>query len=113
MFAAFLSEDMTYSCAIFDELDADIEDQVGKGERKDIHLAKWSKGGKKDNILPSPTVPDVLANPAPRVSMTTDALYYAEMRKLQHIIRKADIQKGHRVLEIGTGTSSPSLSSPV
>ncbi|KAG8807746.1 hypothetical protein FRC17_004282, partial [Serendipita sp. 399] len=32
-----------------------------------------------------------------------DELYDAQMRKIRHIIRKADIQPHHRVLEIGSG----------
>ena len=35
--------------------------------------------------------------------MTTDILYDAQMCKLKHIIERADIRTGHRVLEIGTG----------
>ena len=75
---------MTYSCAIFPSLDADLK---------------------------RPTDPD--------------ALHTAQLRKLQHIIRKADIRPGHRVrppplclplsltpaqvLEIGTGWGSLAL----
>ncbi|KIM24907.1 hypothetical protein M408DRAFT_316976 [Serendipita vermifera MAFF 305830] len=62
MFAGFLSEDMTYSCGIFSDLDADLH-----------HHNK------------------------------IDDLYDAQMRKIHHIIRKADIRPGHRVLEIGSG----------
>ncbi|THU87213.1 cyclopropane-fatty-acyl-phospholipid synthase [Dendrothele bispora CBS 962.96] len=53
MFAGFLSKDMTYSCAIFDDLDGDLVE--------------------------------------------------AQMRKMRHILKKANIQPGHRVLEIGSG----------
>ncbi|PCH40220.1 S-adenosyl-L-methionine-dependent methyltransferase [Wolfiporia cocos MD-104 SS10] len=37
------------------------------------------------------------------------ALHDAQMRKLRHIIRRADIRPGHRVLEIGTGWGSLAL----
>lgn len=126
MFAAFLSEDMTYSCAIFEELDADVK------ERHNININIISnnsalaltrndvddtKAVKPDDIATTAigagtgggvSVP-VHANPGPAPGMIVDALYYAEIRKLKHIIQKADIRKGHRVLEIGTGAFYSSL----
>ena len=33
-----------------------------------------------------------------------DPLYEAQMRKIRHIIKKADLRQGHRLLEIGSGT---------
>lgn len=54
---------MTYSCAIFPSLDADLHP------------------GNEQN----------------RVQDNVDPLHEAQMRKLHHIIRKADIRPGHRV----------------
>ncbi|EIW72634.1 hypothetical protein TREMEDRAFT_21878, partial [Tremella mesenterica DSM 1558] len=71
MFSAFLSDDMTYSCAIFPELDADLSAQ------KLHHLNNGQ-----------------------------DELEDAQMAKIRHIIRQADIRQGHRVLEIGSGWGS-------
>ncbi|EDR13177.1 cyclopropane-fatty-acyl-phospholipid synthase, partial [Laccaria bicolor S238N-H82] len=66
MFAGFLSEDMTYSCAILDEK------------------------------APAPTRPE-------------DELKTSQTRKLQHIIKKAGIRDGNRVLEIGSGWGSMAM----
>ncbi|KAF9465836.1 S-adenosyl-L-methionine-dependent methyltransferase [Collybia nuda] len=60
MFTGFLSEDMTYSCGIFEELDGDLIQG---------HM----------------------------------------LRKLRHIIKKAQILPGHRVLEIGSGWGSMAI----
>ncbi|KAF8526759.1 CFS1-like protein [Gautieria morchelliformis] len=96
MFAGFLSEDMTYSCAIFDDLDGDVKSGTeGRGS--------WSGGEGLERITgpkrPSP------AGPAPSPT-PYDALHHAQLRKLHHIIRKADIRPGHRVLEVGSGWGS-------
>lgn len=92
----FLSEDMTYSCAIFEELDGDM----GKDEDR----GPWSGGQGLERIanghpvrVPAPVTP---------VSSDVDPLYHAQLRKLHHIIAKADIRPGHRVLEIGSGWGS-------
>ncbi|KNZ82070.1 Cyclopropane-fatty-acyl-phospholipid synthase [Termitomyces sp. J132] len=70
MFSGFLSRDMTYSCAIFKDLDGDIKD-------------------------------------GPPISL--DELHEAQIRKLKHIIQKAQICPGHRVLEIGSGWGSMAI----
>jgi cyclopropane-fatty-acyl-phospholipid synthase len=61
---------MTYSCAIFPTLDADV------------------KSADADQ-------PQVNGN-----SELKDALYDAQVRKLQHIIDRADIRPGHRVSSV-------------
>jgi len=66
MYMGFLSKDMTYSSAIFEDLDGDLS---------------GAHSGPKE----------------------TDPLYEGQMRKYDHLIRKADIRPGHRVLEIGSG----------
>ncbi|KAF7298882.1 hypothetical protein MIND_00836200 [Mycena indigotica] len=97
MFAGFLSPDMTYSCAIFDDLDGDMKDGVEQSE--------WSGGqgllrlGSKSTATATPT----LSEPS------TDELYEAQIRKLSHIIKKAKIEPGNRVLEIGSGWGSMAI----
>ncbi|KIP09025.1 hypothetical protein PHLGIDRAFT_87325 [Phlebiopsis gigantea 11061_1 CR5-6] len=83
MFRVFLSKDMTYSCAIFPSLDADL---------------------KISNARAGAT-----PRPSPNGEPVEDPLHDAQMRKLQHIIHKADIRPGHRVLEIGSGWGSLAL----
>lgn len=68
MFKAFLSEDMSYSTAIFKTLDGDLRPEG-------------------DN----------------------ETLEEAQMRKVHMIIKKANIKPGNRVLEIGTGWSTLSI----
>ncbi|KAI0917119.1 hypothetical protein AcW2_007338 [Taiwanofungus camphoratus] len=140
MFMGFLSKDMTYSCAIFPGLDADLRSTslpsmggIGVGspgltgspaQRRpsignsfewttttgslshsqstlaNIHLVGL---GLKDTQLDAA---DGSAHPSEgrmKAMQNEDALYEAQMRKLRHIVRKADIRQGHRVLEIGTG----------
>lgn len=61
---------MTYSCAIFPSLDADLK----------LPGAQTTLNGTDETAHEQ-----------------SDALYDAQIRKLQHIIRKADIRPGHRV----------------
>ncbi|KAJ3830653.1 cyclopropane-fatty-acyl-phospholipid synthase [Lentinula raphanica] len=128
MFAGFLSKDMTYSCAIFEDLDGDMT--FSNGIKDDI--GKWSGGhglkkvGNKFTkgvpLLSLPTPPLSAAaqtnglDATPAVDAETngassieDPLESAQYRKLHHIIRKARILPGHRVLEIGSGWGSLSM----
>ncbi|KAJ7625387.1 CFS1-like protein [Mycena polygramma] len=98
MFAGFLSQDMTYSCAIFDDLDGDMKDGVVRSE--------WS-GGQGLRRLGQSTTPSSSA-PAP-TEPKSDELYEAQIRKLSHIIDKAKIRPGNRVLEIGSGWGSMAM----
>ncbi|KAF5382311.1 hypothetical protein D9757_008471 [Collybiopsis confluens] len=102
MFAGFLSKDMTYSCAIFEDLDGDLKDGNG------IDRGHWSGGHGLHRLGHQPT--EVTA--ATRLineDTTTDALESAQYRKLRYIIRKANILPGQRVLEIGSGWGSLSI----
>jgi cyclopropane-fatty-acyl-phospholipid synthase len=86
---------MTYSCAIFDDLDGDIENGTvdhapGPAGQCLERIGNYSKTS-------VPLMPD---------STSDDPLYKAQLRKIRHIIFKADIQAGHRVLEIGSGWGS-------
>ncbi|WVQ97166.1 hypothetical protein IAU59_004276 [Kwoniella sp. CBS 9459] len=86
MFKSFLSKDMTYSCAIFPELDKDLTEvrQQDRPRTKGLIGMGNADGAEQE----------------------TDELEEAQIAKLRHIIRKADIRPGHRVLEIGSGWGS-------
>lgn len=114
--SGFLSQDMTYSCAIFEDLDSDLNTCVPQSE--------WS-GDQDLKRLPAPTPPTTTqeqklngnsnANGDPHPISTSDchdrhqprdALHEAQLRKLHHIIQKAHILPGQRILEIGSGWGS-------
>ncbi|OCF41406.1 hypothetical protein I317_04797 [Kwoniella heveanensis CBS 569] len=86
MFKSFLSRDMTYSCAIFPELDKDLTEGRHQDRPKKKGLIGLGNGNGVDG--------------------EGDELEEAQIAKLRHIIRKADIRPGHRVLEIGSGWGS-------
>lgn len=91
MFASFLSKDMTYSSAIFPELDSDLND-IAPPRRWTSDAGNVSSAS---SIAPTYTQDD-----------DEDPLEQAQLAKLRHIIKKAKIQRGHRVLEIGSGWGS-------
>ncbi|KAI5123172.1 hypothetical protein M0805_000872 [Coniferiporia weirii] len=94
MFAGFLSEDMTYSCAIFENLDGDLQRPFPTQISTEKCVTRTG--------LPTPT-------PTPTNEPLADApdeLYEAQLRKLDHIIQRARIAPGQRVLEIGSGWGS-------
>ncbi|KAH8102191.1 cyclopropane-fatty-acyl-phospholipid synthase [Cristinia sonorae] len=98
MYAGFLSRDMSYSCAIFPDLDADMPLQRSSGTPSSRDSAS------------APHSPTVVSgdfgyyyNKLKGGFDTEDVLYEAQMRKMAHLCRKADIKPGHRVLEIGSG----------
>ncbi|KIM79768.1 hypothetical protein PILCRDRAFT_73779 [Piloderma croceum F 1598] len=100
MFAGFLSEDMTYSCAIFTDLDGDMKDGVAdRGE--------WSGAQSLKPLGPESYPGAVSSHLTPNDALPfKDELHEGQLRKLNHIIRKAKILPGHRVLEIGSGWGS-------
>jgi cyclopropane-fatty-acyl-phospholipid synthase len=129
MFAGFLSEDMTYSCGIFRNLDGDLEAKPSSASHK-LMGEKWAtaitaatdlfnKNNSRSYIPESSTSsgsttpptsseePDSTDSEATVAGSTlgldNDELYDAQMRKIRHIVRKANIRKGDRVLEIGSG----------
>ena len=87
---------MTYSCAIFEDLDGDL--QNGTQER-----GSWSGGEGLERIGVKPTSSTTPSIPPPP---SHDSLHQAQLRKLRHIINKADIRPGNRVLEVGSGWGS-------
>ncbi|KAJ7781761.1 CFS1-like protein [Mycena maculata] len=99
MFAGFLSQDMTYSCAIFEDLDGDMKEGVVRSE--------WS-GGQGLRRLGKATATSAPTS-QPDLEPEVDELYEAQIRKLSHIIDKAKIQPGNRVLEIGSGWGSMAI----
>ncbi|KAG8901141.1 hypothetical protein FRB99_005513 [Tulasnella sp. 403] len=120
MFQAFLSEDMTYSCAIFDDLDGDLKvpqhyPPVASRILSDRCASPASEGASNGISKPASTtsVRDLLLNSpdTPPITVAShsgkrDDLYEGQMRKLRHIIRNAQLRPGHRVLEIGSGWGS-------
>lgn len=127
---------MTYSCAIFKELDEDLNldmtDNLHTRIAKRLTNIKEESMGHKSTsqpltILDSPPIPDSPPHPIKSVSINgitkvgsasntpsnqsdyLDTLHAAQVRKLDHIIQKAQIRPGMRVLEIGSGWGSLAL----
>lgn len=92
---------MTYSCAIFKDLDGDLKEQPS---------SRRKCGGGQDLkcVDELPNTHGYAAEP-PQAEVETDELEEAQLRKLDHIICKARIRPGHRVLEIGSGWGSMAL----
>lgn len=83
---------MTYSCAIFPTLDGDLT----------------STHSSSNKFNPA-YLPLTESTSAPTDTRSSDDLETAQYAKLHHIIRKARIQRGHRVLEIGSGWGSMAI----
>ncbi|OJT10650.1 Tuberculostearic acid methyltransferase UfaA1 [Trametes pubescens] len=119
MFMGFLSKDMTYSCAIFPELDGDLHSP--SVSRSSPTPSESRTGASTPSTLAGPDdAPKTLQFdalslfPAPGAesdlpASSPDALEAAQFRKLRHILRKADIRPGHRILEIGSGWGALSI----
>ncbi|KAF9523902.1 cyclopropane-fatty-acyl-phospholipid synthase [Crepidotus variabilis] len=120
MFAGFLSDDMTYSCAIFPELDGDLKSSYSSEDQDAQRRAKLlvelppspPSSEPNEDILPLLEVPTAISDPPTTFDATipnSDPLYLAQIRKLQHIIDKLHVpgpkQSGEPVciLEIGSG----------
>ncbi|KAF9221621.1 CFS1-like protein [Gyrodon lividus] len=98
MFAGFLSEDMTYSCAIFKDLDGDLAaGRQDEGTSNQLLTRINTENGAME-CFPS------LDNTSP-----LDELHDAQVRKLNYIIAKARITPGQKVLEIGSGWGSMAI----
>ncbi|KAL1745293.1 CFS1-like protein [Schizophyllum fasciatum] len=93
MFAGFLSKDMTYSCAIFSDLDGDLGTCSSPSSRPRRDGTSISSG----SSTPAKVQGD---------EEDVNDLYEAQIRKLDHIIKKARILPGNRILEIGSGWGS-------
>ncbi|KAK8865770.1 hypothetical protein IAR55_000917 [Kwoniella newhampshirensis] len=104
MFSSFLSADMTYSCAIFPELDKDLRERTELAETEGVNGGIGLKRIGADGGFGGKQVGETtkIGNGEDEL----DELEEAQLAKLRHIIRKADIRPGHRVLEIGSGWGS-------
>ena len=121
MIEGFLSEDMTYSSAIFPDLDSDLTGGAahhrwnGKHEPKGMQNHRTKGVDNHGNAHPDRCnganelcAQDGLRN-GRACSDAVDELYEAQMTKLDHLIEKAKIQEGDRVLEIGSGWGSMAI----
>ncbi|GAC93935.1 hypothetical protein PHSY_001503 [Pseudozyma hubeiensis SY62] len=134
MYKAFLSKDMTYSCAVFDTLDADVSgpllDKLNQQTRAALGTAtnghgssaagvfeplRFAAAANTDSSEPAANAGvrsgDLPTPPSESDAVTTRASDYDELEaaqktKLQLIIKRANIRPGDRVLEIGTGWGS-------
>lgn len=139
MYKAFLSKDMTYSCAVFDTLDADVngpllqqlnqQTRAALGTATNGHLNPSTANGVYEPLrftadpnmnlessntnstnAPSsgdlPTPPSEVEGESRTVGNDYDELEEAQKTKLRLIIKRANIRRGDRVLEIGTGWGS-------
>ena len=71
-----------------------------------LELDFWSAAGRTYDPIPQFDDPTLPIPPSPTSSPPEyifDDLNTAQMRKVRHIISKAQIKPGHRVLEIGSG----------
>lgn len=89
---------MTYSCAIFDQLDTDLkqDSQSTRSQSPDTTLKKstsllFSELGSMDGVLHS-----ISGDSTPTLA-DEDELYDAQIRKLKFIIDKCDIRPGQKV----------------
>lgn len=123
MFKGFLSEDMTYSCAIFENLDGDTKAKRAfpKASPADFPpsppMSESSSRSESTNDISGTSTNGLLLTTSSRLIHETkpvedtDALYAAQLRKLDHIIAKLHIptDRAVRILEIGSGWGSMAL----
>lgn len=122
MFASFLSEDMTYSSAIFPDLDSDLKSGGARHQWSGIRGSKNRRmkvvngytdpdgcGAANGRFTQNNTTNERACNDATNENTEVDELYEAQMCKLDHIIKKAKIQEGSRILEIGSGWGSMAI----
>ena len=100
---------MTYSCAIFSDLDGDLRETPLLGFSNDklrrlLTPSPHSETTPADSNTPTSYIPSTQPTPP-----LVDSLVAAQQRKLAHIVSRARIFPGHRVLEIGSGWGSLSL----
>ena len=97
---------MTYSCAIFSDLDGDLRESP---------LLEISNHKISGLLTPSPPSEAASSDSNASTSHTpstwptpplADTLAAAQQRKLTHVVMRARIFPGHRVLEIGSGWGS-------
>lgn len=132
MYEAFLSRDMTYSCAVFPTLDADISgpllEAVTEEAAKETPVLNGhshhtgSQRGAAPSLryetaaqaaLPTPPTSNGYTSPDEGLGgrhtpllLSSDELEDGQLRKLRMHIDRAALKRHHRVLEIGTGWGS-------
>ncbi|QRV78092.1 cyclopropane-fatty-acyl-phospholipid synthase [Ceratobasidium sp. AG-Ba] len=103
MFQAFLSPDMSYSCAIFPTLDEDVITEYKHHRLREKEHFTPSSGNEPGNV-DSTVLDSSKSSPDPEVP---DELYEAQMHTMRYLIEKLKIpehsEKTIRVLEIGSG----------
>ncbi|KAN0059694.1 hypothetical protein ACQY0O_008266 [Thecaphora frezii] len=111
MYKAFLSRDMTYSCAIFDSLDADVTGPLLSKLNRAV--SQTAPNSHTDPAASGAFAPLRFTEDLPTPPEEADAklamddeLEEAQLRKLRMIIKRANIRRDDRVLEIGTGWGS-------
>ena len=100
---------MTYSCAIFSDLNGDPREcpLLGISNYKTSRFLTPSPPSEAASSESNASTPQTLLNwPTPPLA---DTLAAAQQRKLAHIVARARIFPGHRVLEIGSGWGSLAL----
>ena len=100
---------MTYSCAIFSDLDGDLRETplLGFGNNKIRQLLTLSPPSEtRSTDSNTSTSHTSSTRPTPPLA---DTLVAAQQRKLAHVVTRARILPGHRVLEIGSGWGSLAL----
>jgi cyclopropane-fatty-acyl-phospholipid synthase len=84
---------MTYSCGIFEVLDGDTESDASRDQSSVVSETPRLSSGSPPAYFSSP-------------ESSKDDLCTAQMRKLKHVLQKADIRAHHNLLEIGSGWGS-------
>jgi cyclopropane-fatty-acyl-phospholipid synthase len=97
---------MTYSCAIFSDLDGDLRESplLEISNHKITRLltpSPSSEAASPDSNVSTSRTPSTWPTPP-----LGDTLAAAQQRKLAHVVMRARILPGHRVLEIGSGWGS-------
>ncbi|KAL9935934.1 hypothetical protein V8E36_005511 [Tilletia maclaganii] len=107
MYDAFLSRDMTYSCGVFPTLDADTNPASLPTLSQGTATLLGKLAASSDEAASAATkLTSLAAASAGKNEFATDDLEDSQIRKLRMHIERANIQPGHRVLEIGTGWGS-------
>lgn len=104
MYQQFLSKDMTYSCAVYRDLDGDVAPPIPLAAASS--LSGGPSRSRKTSGPQSSLHDSGLGSPQSDTSSKIDELEEAQLRKLRLHIARCQISPGDRVLEIGTGWGS-------
>ena len=107
MFSAFLSKDMTYSCAIFGEEEGGLDgDLPVRRQTNNLVYDLQNSVNRASSTSSSSSSATGATTPEASPKDDVDQLEQAQLRKLHTIIDRARLSKGDRVLEIGSGWGS-------